>query len=152
MLFQCFRCHTITILLKNIRLYYILGCCHLLLYHYHCYSKFEKQSYHIWYWYPKDLPSGKQTVCYWKWPLKSLIYPLKMVIFHINHHVPMVSHGFPMKNGGSFHGFLVCLPGRVWGIIRSSLWIYPSSEGKKLKLDRHKKIPSWKTNKQTKQS
>ena len=28
------------------------------------------------------LPSGKLTVCYWKWPLKSLIFPLKIVIFH----------------------------------------------------------------------
>ena len=27
------------------------------------------------------IPSGKLTVCYWKWPLKSLIYPLKIVIF-----------------------------------------------------------------------
>ena len=30
-----------------------------------------------------DLPSGKLTVCYWTWPLNSLIYPLEMVSFWI---------------------------------------------------------------------
>ena len=29
-----------------------------------------------------DLPSGKLTVCYWKWPLISWFFPLNMVIFH----------------------------------------------------------------------
>ena len=31
----------------------------------------------------KTLPSGKLTVCYWKWPFSSLIYPWTMVMFHI---------------------------------------------------------------------
>ena len=31
---------------------------------------------------PMFLPSGKLTVCYWKWPFISWIYPVNMVIFH----------------------------------------------------------------------
>ena len=29
------------------------------------------------------IPSGKLTVCYWKWPFSWLIYPWKIVIFYI---------------------------------------------------------------------
>ena len=29
-----------------------------------------------------EVPSGKLTVCYWKWPIYSWIYPWKMMIFH----------------------------------------------------------------------
>ena len=29
-----------------------------------------------------DLPAGKHTKSYWKWPFSSLIYPLTLVIFH----------------------------------------------------------------------
>ena len=47
-----------------------------------------------------QLPSGKLTVCYWKWPFSSLIHPWKMVIFHsyvnvyqrVSHHFPIQSH------------------------------------------------------------
>ena len=36
-----------------------------------------------WTWFIyRWLPSGNLTVCYWKWPFSSWIYPLKMVIFH----------------------------------------------------------------------
>ena len=29
-----------------------------------------------------DIPSGNLTVCYWKWPLKSWIFPSNILIFH----------------------------------------------------------------------
>jgi len=35
-----------------------------------------------WWEKMRELPSGNLTVCYWKWPFSSWIYPLKMVIFH----------------------------------------------------------------------
>ena len=31
---------------------------------------------------PLKVPSGKVTICYWTWPLSSLIYPLNMVIIN----------------------------------------------------------------------
>ena len=44
--------------------------------------------------YCTKLPSGKHTKSYWKWPSRN-------------------SWHFPIQNGGSFHRFFVCLPGRV---------------------------------------
>ena len=45
-----------------------------------------------------EIPSGKLTVCHWKWPFSSLVYPWKMVIFHDVFLPERVS--LPMISGG----------------------------------------------------
>ena len=48
---------------------------------------------YIW-WEQMLVPSGKLTVCYWKWPFSSLIYPLKFVSFHV---FCMFTRGYVLK-------------------------------------------------------